>query len=258
LPNRTGIVDEQDLSTVIGGDSPGARNLISGNTANGLLITFGSKETSVSGNFIGTDITGTAPLGNGQNGIAIRLFSTGNTIGGEGGLSNVIAYNGAAGVAIGSDPSDTSAGNRVSGNSIHDNDGLGIDLGSDGVTANDPGDTDTGPNNLQNFPVLSSAISEGSSTVIAGTLDGPAGTAYSIELFSNPICDDSSNGEGQTFLGEVSVTTDVTGMASFRVSLPRLAAIERVITATATDPAGNTSEFSPCVPVTRARPGNGN
>jgi len=247
LPNRTGIVDEQDLSTVIGGGSLGARNLISGNTANGLLIFFGAKQASVSGNFIGTDITGTAPLGNGQNGIAIRLFSTGNTIGGEAGLSNVIAYNGAAGVAIGSDPSDTSAGNRVSGNCIHDNGGLGIDLAGDSVTSNDPGDSDTGPNNLQNFPVLLSVISTGASTSVQGTLNSLPSTAYQIEFYSSPSCDASGNGEGQTFLGEAAVATDASGNASFHASLPPLKASEQVVTATATDPAGNTSEFSACL-----------
>jgi hypothetical protein len=264
LPNRTGIVDGQDLSTVIGGSSPGARNLISGNTANGVLIFSGARQASVSGNFIGTDIAGIAPLGNGQNGIAIRLFSTGNIIGGEAGLSNVIAYNGAAGVSIGTDPSDASAGNRVSGNSIHDNGGLGIDLAADGVTSNDPGDSDTGPNNLQNFPVLLSVISTGASTSIQGTLNSLPSTAYQIEFYSSPSCDASGNGEGQTFLGEASVATDASGNASFQAALPLLKASEQMVTATATDPTGNTSEFSACsvavlvpaVPVPLLNPGH--
>jgi hypothetical protein len=245
VPNRTGIISGQSLSMVIGGSSQ-ARNLVSGNTRDGVLILFGSKDTVVSGNFIGTDVTGTLPLGNGQNGIAIRLFSTGNTIGGEAGLSNVIAYNGGAGVAIGSDPSDTSAGNRVSGNSIHDNGGLGIDLAGDGVTSNDPGDSDTGPNNLQNFPVLLSVTSTGASTSVQGTLNSLPSTAYQIDFYSSPACDASGNGEGQTFLGDASVATDASGNASFQASLPPLKASEQVVTATATDPAGNTSEFSAC------------
>jgi len=247
LPNRTGISCGQTLSTVIGGGSHGARNFVSGNTANGILMISGAREASVNGNFIGTDITGAAPLGNGQNGIAIRLFSTGNIIGGETGLSNVIAYNGAAGVAIGSDASDTSAGNRVSGNSIHDNGGLGIDLAADGGTSNDPGDSDTGPNNLQNFPVLLSVISTGVSTSVQGTLSSLPSTAYRIEFYSSPSCDASGNGEGQTFLGEASVATDASGNASFQASLPPLKASERVVTSTATDSAGNTSEFSACL-----------
>lgn len=250
LPNRTGIIDEQDLSTVIGGASPGARNVISGNVA-GLLIMAGTRLTSVSGNLIGTDITGAVPLGNGQSGIAIVLSSTSNTIGGEGMLSNVIAYNGSAGVAIGRGSSDTSSGNRVSDNSIHDNGGLGIDLGSDGVTANDPGDADVGPNNLQNFPVLTSAVSDGITTLIRGTLDSSPGATFSIEFFASPSCDSSGYGEGQTFLGATSVTTDASGRASFQV-LVASGAANRVVTATATDSAGNTSEFSACVSATFA------
>ncbi len=235
LPNYTGVLDDRTLSTVIGGGSAGTRNVISGNTADGVLIVFETEQTSVNGNLIGTDITGTMPLGNGQNGIAIRLFSTGNAIGGEAGLSNVIAYN----------------GNRVSGNSIHDNGGLGIDLAGDGVTSNDPGDSDTGPNNLQNFPVLSSAVSNGITTRIQGTLDSVPATTFKIEFFVSPSCDSSGNGEGQTLLGEASVTTDAFGKASFLMSVPS-GSSNRVVTATATDPAGNTSEFSACAGVTFA------
>jgi len=257
LPNLIGIAIVQARENQVGGSATGEGNVISGNLLHGVSL-LNCADQVVQGNLIGTDSSGLFAVPNLGHGIHVYTVSTRNLIGGNGpGERNVIAFNGGAGVAIGAGVTDLSTDNRVLGNSIHDNGGLGIDLASDGVTANDPGDTDTGPNNLQNFPVLSSAISEGSSTVIAGTLDGLAGTAYSIELFSNPICDDSGNGEGQTFLGEVSVTTDGTGIASFRVSLPRLAAIERVVTATATDSAGNTSEFSPCVPVTRTRPGHG-
>ncbi len=249
LPNRTGISDGQSLGTVIGGTASGARNIVSGNTGTGIFIFFKSERTSVIGNFIGTDITGRSSLGNGQNGVSIRLLSTDVTVGGD--APNVIAYNGAAGVAIGSDSNDTSAGNRVSGNSIHDNGGLGIDLGSDGVTPNDPGDADAGPNNLQNYPVLSAAVSDGISTRIQGTLDSVPATTFAIEFFASPSCDSSGNGEGQTLLGEASVTTDSFGKASFLMSVPS-GSSNQVVTATATDPAGNTSEFSACAGVTFA------
>jgi titin len=245
VPNRTGIIADQDLSTVIGGGTTG-RNLVSGNTMNGILIFFGSKDTVVSDNFIGTDVTGTVPLGNGQNGISIRLFSTNGTVGG--GVSNLIAYNGAAGVAIGSDLTDMSTGNRASGNSIHDNGGLGIDLGGDGVTPNHPGDGVTGPNNLQNFPVLSAALSDGVSTEVRGVLNSSAATSFTVEFFTNPACDSSGYGEGQTFLGQTTVTTDGSGNAAFVATLPA-PSVGQVVTATATDPAGNTSEFSSCVAV---------
>ncbi len=249
LPNRTGISDGQNLGTVIGGTVPGVRNVVSGNTGTGILVFFKSQRTSVRGNFIGTDIRGISPLGNGQNGVSIRSLSTDVAVGGD--APNVIAFNGAAGVAIGSDPGDASVRNRVAGNSIHDNGGLGIDLAGDGVTANDAADNDSGPNNLQNFPVLSSAFSDGISTKIEGTLDTVSTTALTIQFFTSPSCDPSGNGEGQTFLGDASVTTDASGKASFQVMVPSGSG-NQAITATATDPEGNTSEFSACVGVTFA------
>ena len=62
----------------------------------------------------------------------------------------------AAGVSVtsGSNGIDTVA---ILGNSIYGNGGLGIDLGGNGVNLNDPGDTDSGPNNVQNFPVITAA-----------------------------------------------------------------------------------------------------
>src|SRR5207253_10733464 len=123
---------------------------------------------------------------------------------------------------------------------------LGIDLtgGTEnafGVTANDVGDADTGANNLQNYPVLSSVKINGGSTTIIGTLNSHANTIYRLEFFSNSMVDPSGFGEGQTFLGSSNVTTDGSGNVSFNVVVPQVAA---AVTATATDPNGNTSEFS--------------
>src|SRR4029079_7320435 len=66
------------------------------------------------------------------------------------------------------------------------------------VTPNDAGDTDTGPNNLQNFPVIASAVVGG--THVTGTLDTTASGAFNIELFLNSACDGSGNGEGESFV----------------------------------------------------------
>jgi hypothetical protein len=61
-------------------------------------------------------------------------------------------------------------GLAIKGNSIFSNGGLGIDLSLDGVTLNDPGDPDTGPNNLQNYPVINGVtISGGSATILNST-----------------------------------------------------------------------------------------
>ncbi|HKA36535.1 MAG TPA: hypothetical protein VKH43_06910 [Thermoanaerobaculia bacterium] len=243
--NRAGIVDEQDLGTVIGGTQPGAGNVVSGNDSTGILVFFGTKETTIQGNRVGTDISG-KPLGNGGHGIWIRQFSSNIAVGGD--APNVITFNAGAGVAIGTDPSDTSARIRVGKNSIYDNGGLGIDLASDGITPNDPQDPDPGPNNLQNFPVVSAAVSNGITVRILGTLDSIPNSVFSIQLFSNRACDGSQHGEGEAFLGETSLATDSQGVGKFEAVLPFVGQ-DGVITALAMDSAGNTSEFSPCAGV---------
>ena len=122
---------------------------------------------------------------------------------------------------------------------------LGIDLEQDGVTPNDPGDTDTGANNRQNFPLLTSAIVGSATTTIAGTLNSTPSKTFTIQFFSNPACDSSGNGEGQTFLGSTSVMTDALGNANINATFSGAITIGHVVTATATD-GNDTSEFSAC------------
>ena len=137
----------------------------------------------MSGKFIGRH-HGYQPLGNGKNGSRSGR-STGNTIVEKPGFqTDRLQRRGRRGdrERSGRDV----AGNRVSGNSIHNNGGLGLDLVGDGVTLNDPGDPDTGPNDLQNFPALSSAVSDGITTQILGTLDSLPATTFAIELSETP------------------------------------------------------------------------
>ncbi|PYS95121.1 MAG: hypothetical protein DMF65_14495, partial [Acidobacteria bacterium] len=110
---------------------------------------------------------------------------------------------------------------------------------------NDAGDSDKGPNGLQNFPVITSVNSDASSTRVRGTLNSAPNTAYTLDFYSNQICDPSDFGEGQTFIGSTSVTTDGGGNASFDATFAAQTA-NQFITATATDPSGSTSEFSAC------------
>jgi hypothetical protein len=156
------------------------------------------------------------------------------------GQANVIAYNREHGVEVGMD---AAIGNTIRGNSIDHNGWLGIDLGGNGVTSNDPGDVDTGPNNLQNYPVLSAAIA-GSATQITGRLDSAPHGTYSIDFYASPAADPSGYGQGARYLGSTLVTTDATGTAVFDVVLPIPGSGGEVVTATATDSDGNTSEFS--------------
>jgi hypothetical protein len=132
-------------------------------------------------------------------------------------------------------------------NSIFANAGLGIDLGGDGVTANDDKDTDTGANNLQNFPVISSATVTGSTRNITGTLNSVPGQTFSLEFYKNDTCDAAGNGEGKTYIGSLATgPTDTDGNVSFSFH-PATLNTGDIITATATDANGNTSEFSQCV-----------
>jgi uncharacterized repeat protein (TIGR01451 family) len=156
---------------------------------------------------------------------------------------NTINNNG-AGVLLAT----SGTGTVLSANSIFSNQGPGIDLGNDGITPNDAGDADTGPNNLQNYPVLTAMSSAGGNTTIQGTLNSTPNTTFKLEFFSNTTCSPTGFGEGQTFLGTQQVATDANGNAAFTaqltgVNLPAGA----VVTATATDPNNNTSEFSECL-----------
>ena len=114
----------------------------------------------------------------------------------------------------------------------------------DGVTPNDAGDVDTGPNNVQNFPVLTSANSTLAGTTIAGTLNSTPNTTFTIQIFSDSSCDPSGNGEGQLFVGSTSIATDPGGNLNFSQLFPAVVADQHVVSATATDSNGNTSEFS--------------
>gem|GEM_PF-441485 len=250
-PSGTGVGVQEGAGNTIGGTAAGAGNVISGFGGAGVNIG-GSAATNnnvVLGNLIGTDAAGTAALGNGT-GVVIAGQAQNNIVGGTAaGARNVIAFSAQAGVAI----TDTATGNTVRGNSITANGALGIDLNNDGVTADDAGDADTGANNLQNFPVLASVISGGANTTIQGTLNSTANTQFTVEFFANPACDASGNGEGQTFLGSTSVTTDGSGNAAISATLAVATSAGQAVTATATDPSGNTSEFSACVVTTGAQ-----
>jgi Bacterial Ig-like domain (group 3) len=245
IPNVDGIAHRNSGSMTIGGTTAGARNIISGNSYDGIDFCSGSSDNLVEGNFIGTDLTGTKALPNNMNGVEID-DSGSNTFGGTAaGAGNVIAFNGKAGVGIATvaPPTPPNSNDRITGNSIFANGGLGIDLGIDGVTPNNPAGSPTGPNLLQPYPVLTLATPTLNGPVISATLDASASKSYTVEFFANLVADSSGFGEGQTYLGSEVVTTKADGHVAFTFEAP-LAAAGRYISATATDPTGNTSEFA--------------
>ena len=251
------IYDGSDVT--VGGTTSSARNIIAANGGNGVHFYFVSDGTSsgdvVEGNSIGTNASGTVALGNAQDGVLIDQISSGILIGGTAsGAGNIIADNAGAGVAVLSYPYSDSVNNGILSNSIFANGALGIDLGGDGVTPNHPGGPISGPNNFQNYPVLSSAVSAKGKTTIDGTLNSAADTTYLIQFFSNPTADPSGYGQGKTLIGSISVTTDANGNASFTATFSTAVPVGQFISATATDPDDNTSEFAQDVTVTATAP----
>jgi uncharacterized repeat protein (TIGR01451 family) len=245
LPNSLDGVFISGASNTVGGTTVAARNLISGNR-NGVQL-FGAAATAnaLRGNFIGPDVSGAAAIGNTLNGVLIDSSSSSNAVGSvAANTGNTIAFNGGSGVAVAS-----GIGNGILSNSIFSNTVLGIDLGNNGITANDASDADVGANTLQNFPVLAAASSSGGSTTVEGTLNSTPNTVFRLEFFSNTSCNPLGNGEGRTLIGAASVTTDGAGNVSFAVTFPVPVTPGQVITATATNPGNNTSEFSRCLMV---------
>ncbi len=244
LPNRSGVLIETGTRNRIGGTQAGAGNVISGNNQDGVAIS-GNASTGnvVQGNWIGVDRSEAIAIGNGFSGMHIRGGALDNLIGGtvpEAG--NVIAFNSGAGVLV-----ESGTGNSILRNQITRNESLGIDLGGDGVTTNDSQDADTGANDLQNFPVITSVIVGTTATTITGTLNSVPDETYLVQFFANEVADPSGFGEGKTFIGEATVTTDVGGDAAIQLDADLLP-IGTLVTATATRVAGqtfaSTSEFS--------------
>lgn len=177
-----------------------------------------------------------APVPTGY-GILLENGTTGNIIGGTGpGEGNTIQNNGGSGVIIKGATTDR---NSILRNSIDNNGYLGIDLGEDGVTLNDAGDLDNGPNEGMNYPAITKATTSGGSSVIEGSIDTPTLLPITIELFVSNQPDPSGNGEGNTYLASATPN----GFGVFSVSTVAIP-VGSWVTATATDTAGNTSEFA--------------
>jgi hypothetical protein len=228
---------------LIGGAAAGAGNVISGNGSYGVFVADSGTSANVfQGNRIGTDLTGTNAAGNAFANVGLIGGANGNLIGGVApGEGNLIAFASfGPGVVLYDAPT---TNNAIRGNSIFSNGGLGIDFNNDGVTPNDAGDPDPGPNLLQNFPVLTNAYGLGAATIVAGRLNSLANRSFFIDVYRSPAADPSGYGEGQTYAGTVSVTTDGAGNATFALTNASGNFSGQYLTATATAAGGDTSEF---------------
>jgi hypothetical protein len=265
LPNEGDGVELSDAQwNQIGGLEAGEGNVISGNAGHGVRIqtleTGNADINLILGNKIGTNLAATAGLGNDDSGVYIEDGNDNEVGSTRDGGGNTIAFNGGDGVTV-----ETSVNNSVIANSIYANTDLGIDLDDDGATPNDwPFDLDTGPNDLQNYPLINAASqtlpadpTSWRFTTVNWSLLSEASTDYRIEFFASPRCDDPDSGQGKTLLGAREVTTNASGDAGALATVlktPPKAGGQITATATNIDNPDRhpeeTSEFSPCTRAT--------
>ncbi len=260
---RDNATQNDELNGISLEESSGATiqgNLISGSRGAGIDTLNSSGSHTLENNTLRNNGTGNVETP------GIRLYGTGTLVD-----HNRIYNNSGAGVLV----TTAAVQNRITQNSIYDNGSgpggqIGIDLLSGGnqragdspyVTLNDTGDSDSGANNLLNFPVLESASIVGGNVILTGF----ARPLSAIELFISKI-DPSGFGEGQTYLATftegsgadgdgtsgsygpgsingLSQGSDTTSRFRFEFPVPAGVFIGTYLTATATL-GGSTSEFS--------------
>ncbi|HSE98721.1 MAG TPA: FG-GAP-like repeat-containing protein, partial [Blastocatellia bacterium] len=262
---RNGISILSGSGNQVGGTNDIVRNNVFLSSSSGVEVSGANAISNViQGNFIGVLFNPEgAPLDRGNNihGIVFNNNATGNAVGGTPtGAGNIIAFNRGDGVSV-----ITGIRNLIISNRIFSNQGLGIDLGNDGPTANDPLDADDGPNTLLNFPeltaasILSAASLDGlrpmatlATIRITGVMRGAPNTTYFLQFFFTNACTDSSAQNDQQFLNAVPrrVDTDGQGNGPFDFTLNDVTVEGGFVNALATDLQNNTSEFSLCIPVT--------
>ncbi|MDP1835614.1 MAG: Ig-like domain-containing protein, partial [Chlamydiales bacterium] len=206
---------------------------------NGPALTISAGGNLVYGNHIGVGADGVTVIAN-ASGILVNSANT--TIGSAtiSSRANIIANStNGPGVFI---SSGTISGISIRGNSIYNNSGLGIDLNPIGVAVNDTGDSDSGANGLQNYPIITSAIPSGGNVTVSGTLNSTANATFNVDIYASTAADPSGFGEGQVYVGSTTVTTNGSGNGAF--SLVYVDVGKLYITATATNSTGSTSEFS--------------
>lgn len=238
-------------------------NVISASTRYGVYVAADAASVQLTGNTIGLTADGTTGAANADGGVWLNGSSDAVVGGLEEEQGNVISGNGGPGISVTNGATHvTVSANACHGNDgpgiavtgettqvtmsrnvCHGNDGPGIDLGSNGITLNDPDDSDSGPNGLLNFPVLTATVHGQGKRV---RIEGVAGPDALVELFQSSA-QPTRHGEAVAFL--VAVPADAAGR--FQAEMP---AFEGTVTSTATDTEGNTSEFSVAIPAANVAP----
>lgn len=254
VPNFTGI-------GLAGGSCTVASNRIVGNSHDAILIN-GGNGNLVQGNVLGVDVNGSGIF---NSGAGVHITSgDGNVIGtsASSGITGLLFSNTIRFMVDGGVLASGGIGNSIRSNLIYDNgatgNGMDIDLGAIGPTANDPGDADGGPNQLQNFPLITgvafasppapAAIDVAAS--VRGILDGPPGN-YRVDAYFGNGCNANGRGHAEAYVGAMLVTI-APGTTRVRFNLgatvPNVAN-DGVLAFSATDAFGNTSEIGSCAPL---------
>jgi YVTN family beta-propeller protein len=233
-----GIVNDSGFLQL--GSGPGGdMNFITGLTHAGVWAL--SFDAEMLHNQIGGRRNGTAGSG---NGVGILLDNGQNLASG-----NFVRFNAGAGIVVSA--SNTSR-NIFSMNSTFGNGGPGIDLNGDGPTPNDeaavPYDTDSGPNQLVNYPVITAASQVGADTIVSGYLKSASGANASIELYSSSAAPPAGITQGETPVASFALTLDSNGFGSFTQTIPGFLA-DNISATTTTDLCNDgctySSEYSP-------------
>ncbi len=242
ISNGIGVFSGATPPPHVGGPGPNEGNVIAGSLSAGM---FGTLEV-FQGNFVGTNAAEDRALGNLGGGLVTGNVG-GGSVGGLGpGEGNVFAWNGGGGVS-GYPGGLVITGGSVNarGNRFYGNGPVGISLGINPPNPADPGDADTGPNGLQNAPVIT-GIDYGPPTVAHAVLSSTPSTTFDVDFYANLLCAarPTAYAEGEEMVGTVQATTDASGLATIDFTLPSPLLAGQGVAALATDPAGNTSEFS--------------
>ncbi len=263
VPNKVGIGTTNTADgIVVGGANPGEGNVVSGNLQSGIrfpAVCEPNVAVRIAGNLIGVGADGVTPVGNGGSGVVTQSLGWGSpcqapAVGGVGaGEGNVIAHNGVHGVSI----DGPNRRGSIRGNSIHSNGALGIGLRGDTELAplpNNAGDAPRWANEGRNYPVLMNAQVAWGYLTVQGVMDTLPNLGLSLDFYANDAVDPSGNGEGRRYLGTWSFTMPsfVGPGYVFTAQIPASGLdvnVSDLITATATDQSGNTSEFSGAVSV---------
>jgi Astacin (Peptidase family M12A) len=232
LPNGSyGVEMYNSANNNIIGGVAGARNFIAGNLNAGVAIDYGSSGNVIQGNSIGQSVTN-GPVPNGAQGVVLFQGAQLNQIGGlTFGAANDIGDNSSDGIDL---YDSTTTGNSIRGNSLFGNSTGGLDLIS-------------GANLSAAPPTLSTAVVT-TNTVVIGNLTGLPSTTFHVDFYLSPP--PQAQAQAAIYLGAQDIATSSGGSVNFSADVPCSVPIARIVTATATDPTGNTSFLSAGVTVT--------